>query len=83
LSKGERIALKLDMRLLKLLIPAGILISSLILTTSLSVAKPEYTKKEKKGCTTCHVAQGKKDLNDVGKCYETKKSLDTCDTKKK
>jgi len=71
------------MRILQILIPAGILISSLALTTAVSVAKPEYTKKEKKGCTTCHVASGKKDLNDVGKCYETKKSLDTCDTKKK
>ena len=71
------------MRILQILIPAGILISSLALTTVVSVAKPEYTKKEKKGCTTCHVASGKKDLNDVGKCYETKKSLETCDTKKK
>jgi hypothetical protein len=71
------------MRIIQFLIPAGILISSLLLTTALSVAKPEYTKKEKKACTICHVAQAKKDLNDVGKCYETKKSLDTCEPKKK
>jgi hypothetical protein len=45
------------------------------------MAKPEYTKKEKKGCTTCHVAQGKKELNDVGKCYGEKKSLVTCEPK--
>ena len=71
------------MKILKLLIPAGILISSLVLTTAITVAKPEYSKKEKKGCTTCHTANGKKELNDVGKCYETKKSLETCDAKKK
>ena len=75
--------MKLTVRILKIFLPAGVLVSSLVLTTALSLAKPEYTKKEKKGCTTCHVAQGKKDLNDVGKCYETKKSLETCDTKKK
>jgi hypothetical protein len=71
------------MRILRVLIPLTFLISMLLLATTLSVAKPEYTKKEKKGCTTCHVAQGKKDLNDVGKCYETKKALDTCEPKKK
>jgi hypothetical protein len=70
-------------KLLRFLIPAVILISSLVLTSQLSVAKPEYTKKEKKGCVSCHVVQGKKDLNDVGKCYEEKKSLETCDIKKK
>ena len=87
--KGERIALKLDMRLLKLLIPAGILISSLILTTSLSVAKPEYTKKEKKSCTYCHAKQSAdkaemaKNLNDVGTCYkDNEHSLAKCAPKK-
>ena len=54
-----------------------------MLTTQLSVAKPEYTKKEKKGCVTCLIGQGKKELNDVGKCYEEKKALDTCEPKKK
>jgi hypothetical protein len=69
--------------MLRFLIPVGIFASSIVLTTQLSVAKPEYTKKEKKGCVTCHIAQGKKELNDVGKCYEDKKSLDTCEPKKK
>ncbi|HML17573.1 MAG TPA: hypothetical protein VK419_11125 [Bryobacteraceae bacterium] len=32
-------------------------------------AKPDYSKKEKKGCTYCHVAAGKKELNDAGKYY--------------
>ena len=44
-----------------------------------SYAKPEYTKKEKKGCTFAMSTQGKKDLNDAGKCYaEHDHSLDAC-----
>ena len=50
---------------------------------SMSYAKPEYGKKEKTACTTCHVANGKKELNDVGKCYgEKKHSLEGCNVKK-
>jgi hypothetical protein len=37
---------------------------------SVSTAKPEYAKKEGKGCKYCHVAAGKPDLNDTGKCYK-------------
>ena len=32
--------------------------------------KPEYSKKEKKGCVYCHVKAGSKDLNDAGKYYK-------------
>lgn len=32
-------------------------------------------------CVVCHTAMGKKDLNDTGKCYQDKKSLDSCKTK--
>jgi hypothetical protein len=68
---------------LKIVIPALTLTCGLILTSTSSLAKPEYTKKEKKVCTTCHVTQGKKELNDVGKCYaEHDHSLDACATKK-
>jgi len=53
------------------------------MVTSNSFGKTEYTKKEKKACTYCHTAQGKKELNDVGKCYgEHQHSLEGCDTKK-
>jgi len=45
---------------------------------SLMQAKPEYTKKEKKSCVTCHTKTGSKELNKVGKCYEEKKSLEQC-----
>ena len=40
--------------------------------------KPEFSKKEKTSCVTCHVKPGSKDLNNVGKCYQEKKSLDGC-----
>ncbi len=36
---------------------------------SLSHAKPEFSKKESKACTYCHVKTGQKELNDAGKCY--------------
>lgn len=41
-------------------------------------AKPEFTKKEKTGCITCHTAVKSKELNDTGKCYSEKKSLAEC-----
>ena len=37
---------------------------------SMANAKPEYSKKEKKGCTFCHVKTGSKELNDAGKYYK-------------
>ena len=37
---------------------------------SIAQAKPEYAKKEKKGCTFCHVRMGSKDLTDAGKYYK-------------
>jgi hypothetical protein len=35
-----------------------------------SYGKVEYAKTEKKSCTFCHVAQGKKELNDAGNYYK-------------
>ena len=55
---------------------AGVLFNS-----TASFAKPEYTKKEKKGCAVCHVTAKSKDLNDVGKCYSQKKTLEGCPAK--
>jgi hypothetical protein len=40
--------------------------------------KAEYTKKEHKACITCHVKNGSKELNDVGKCYAKSHSLKDC-----
>jgi len=49
---------------------------------SVSFGKAEYTKKEGKPCTYCHVKAGSKELNDVGKCYEKNKhSLEGCAAK--
>jgi hypothetical protein len=45
---------------------------------TLLLGKPEYTKKEGKACITCHVKNGSKELNDVGKCYAKSHSLKDC-----
>ena len=58
------------MNTLKNVVPAIVLIGGLCLVVKPSAAKPEYAKKEGKGCTYCHVAAGKKDLNDAGKYYK-------------
>jgi hypothetical protein len=70
------------MRALRLLLPLAVLMTGLFVTSSTSFGKPEYAKKEKKSCTTCHVTQGKKDLNDVGKCYGKNHTLEGCEAKK-
>lgn len=60
----------------KFLIPALILAGGLTVGSSLSHAKPEYTKKEKKACTFCHVTATSKELNDAGKYYKEKNTLE-------
>src|SRR5690348_6720620 len=68
---------------LKLAVPMVVFLGGLMVTSSLSFGKPEYTKKEKKGCTFCHVAASSKELNEVGKCYAANNhSLETCSPKK-
>ncbi|MBM3810325.1 MAG: hypothetical protein FJW20_01695 [Acidimicrobiia bacterium] len=64
------------MKLLKYLIPLAMLTTGLLLNTQLSLATAEYTKKEKKPCTACHVSAKSKELNDAGKYYEKHKTLD-------
>lgn len=58
------------MKTLKLVLPAAIAVAGLLITTSATQAKPEFSKKEKKGCTFCHVKAGAKDLNDAGDYYK-------------
>lgn len=58
---------------LKFILPTLILSSFVLLNTSVSYAKPEYSKKEKKSCTFCHVKAGSKELNDAGKYYKEHK----------
>jgi len=66
--------------ILKAGIPMALIAGGLMVTTQFSFGKAEYTKKEKKGCTYCHTAANKKDLNDIGKCYaEHGHSLEGCE----
>jgi hypothetical protein len=55
--------------ILKITVASAFIVGGLILSSPSSFGKTEYTKKEGKGCIYCHVAAGKKDLNDLGKCY--------------
>jgi len=48
------------------------------MSASLLHAKPEISKETGKACTFCHTKAGKPDLNDKGKCYKEKGSLDDC-----
>ena len=67
---------------LKFVAPMILILGGLIVTTSVSFGKAEYTKKEKKGCTFCHTAANSKELNAVGKCYaEHNHSLEGCTPK--
>lgn len=71
------------MRTLKLVAPLIILLGGLIVNSTSSFGKAEYTKKEKKACTYCHVAANSKELNDAGKYYaEHGRSLDGYQPKK-
>jgi hypothetical protein len=62
-------------KLFQLGIPVAILSLGTMFST-VSFGKPEYTKKEKKACTYCHVKAGSKDLNDAGKYYAKKHTLE-------
>jgi hypothetical protein len=68
---------------LRIAVPTVIFLGGLMVTSSLSFGKAEYTKKEKKACTFCHTSATSKELNDVGKCYAANNhSLDACAPKK-
>lgn len=64
-----------DMKKLPLIVSTGVLVLAFVMSATLSFGKPEYSKKEKKGCVACHVSAKSKDLNDTGKCYHEKKDL--------
>ena len=71
-------------RVLKIAMPFAILTVGLILSSSFSLAKPDYMMREKKSCVYCHNAPNKRDLNEVGKCYaEHGHSLEQCDPKRR
>jgi hypothetical protein len=55
---------------MKFAIPGLVLLLGVLVNSTISSAKPEYSKKEKKGCTFCHVSAKSKDLNDTGQYYK-------------
>ena len=73
---------------LKVTLPAAILLGGLLVSTTASFAKPEYTKATKKACVYCHAKQSadkaemNKNLTDAGKYYHEHKSLDGYQEKK-
>ena len=64
------------MRTLRIFLPASIALAGLLLPMTIAQAKPEFSKKEKKGCVFCHVANGKKELNPTGDYYKEKHTLE-------
>ncbi|MGE5570275.1 MAG: hypothetical protein ACM3S5_14660 [Rhodospirillales bacterium] len=64
------------MRLLKFSVPAVVLSLGFIFSATSSFATVEYTKKEKKSCTFCHVKANSPELNDAGKYYKEHKTLE-------
>jgi len=48
------------------------------MTASLVQADAKIAKETGKSCTFCHTKAGKPDLNDKGKCYKEKGSLEGC-----
>jgi hypothetical protein len=67
------------MRLVRLVVPAAVFAAVLILSGGAAFATYEMSKKEKRPCTTCHTklgSKGSKDLNDIGKYYKEKKTLE-------
>ncbi len=67
------------MKVLKFALPFLIFAAGLIVSSTVSFAKKEYTAKEKKPCKLCHttaVPKDGKDLTEAGKYYKEKKTLE-------
>ena len=64
------------MRAMKLVVPAFLIMAGFLICTTASYGTPDYSKKEKKACTFCHVkqvpdkAEMEKNLNDAGNYYK-------------
>jgi hypothetical protein len=71
------------MKLVKLIPALSVVALGAFLATNVSYATPEMTKKEKKPCTTCHVTAKSKELNEVGKYYKEKNTLEGAPAPKK
>lgn len=68
-------------KVVRLVFPAAAFAAVLMLGGGAAYATKELSKKEKKPCTACHVKAGSKDLNNVGKYYKEKKTLEGAPTK--
>ena len=66
------------MKFVRMILPAAIVAAGFFATTQDVSATVELAKKEKAGCTSCHVKPKEKELNDVGKCYKESKNLKQC-----
>ena len=69
------------MRKVRFIAPLMVFVAGLVVTTTLSYGKVEFSKKEKKPCIFCHTKAAPKDgkdLNAVGKFYQKQKSLTDC-----
>jgi len=64
------------MKALRLAIPILTLMAAFLASSGISYATKEMSKKEKKACTHCHPKGNMKELNDVGKYYKEKGSLE-------
>jgi hypothetical protein len=64
------------MKTIRFSVPALVLCTAFLLNSSVAFAKKEYTVKEKKPCTVCHITATSKELNDAGKYYKEKKTLE-------
>ncbi|MBM3747546.1 MAG: hypothetical protein FJW34_17310 [Acidobacteria bacterium] len=69
------------MRKFNYLLGAAVLAAGFTVATSVSYAKPEYTKTEKAKCVVCHTKG--KELNKVGECWKESKNLKECEEKEK
>ena len=63
-------------KLIRLALPAAMFAAVVVMSGGAAFATMELSKKEKKPCATCHVKTGSKELNDVGKYYKEKKTLE-------
>ncbi|QOY91008.1 hypothetical protein [Paludibaculum fermentans] len=69
------------MKAIRLILPAATLVAAFLATSGISFATKEMAGKEKKPCVTCH-EKGKAPtkeaplLNEVGKFYKEKKTLE-------
>ena len=72
------------MSLLKVTLPAVILLGGFLVCSTASYGKPEYTKSTKKACAVCHVdSKAKpKELTEAGKYFSEHKNLDGYKEKK-